>query len=76
VERRVELPRPLRVYVQYFTAWVDAEGVPQFRDDVYGRDAATRSAAEDVGPSIPTVGFARIDFEAPTRVQEVASCPD
>jgi murein L,D-transpeptidase YcbB/YkuD len=37
-ERWIAVPRPLPVHVVYWTAWVDAAGVLQFRKDVYGRD--------------------------------------
>ncbi|HKJ10187.1 MAG TPA: L,D-transpeptidase family protein [Gammaproteobacteria bacterium] len=36
--RAVHLPRPLPIYLVYWTAWADADGVVHFRDDVYGRD--------------------------------------
>jgi len=37
---RVTIPlrRPLPVHILYQTAWVDAAGTVQFRDDVYGHD--------------------------------------
>lgn len=35
---RVNLARPLPVHVLYWTAWLDEEGVLQFRDDIYLRD--------------------------------------
>ncbi len=38
VNRTVNLDEPVNLYVQYWTAWVDAEGQPQFRDDIYRRD--------------------------------------
>jgi murein L,D-transpeptidase YcbB/YkuD len=38
------LPRPVPVYVTYFTAWVDADGVLQLRDDRYGWDARLAAA--------------------------------
>jgi murein L,D-transpeptidase YcbB/YkuD len=80
VEHRVDLPRPLRVYVQYFTAWVDEDGVPQFREDIYGRDGAARSGAADRGTPASTVGLARALFAAPSAapsaIQDIASCPD
>jgi murein L,D-transpeptidase YcbB/YkuD len=43
---RVELLRPLPVHILYWTAWVDAEGVMQFRDDIYLRDLDLDRALE------------------------------
>jgi murein L,D-transpeptidase YcbB/YkuD len=40
----VPLPAPLPVYLLYWTAWVDREGLLQFREDVYGRDEAISEA--------------------------------
>ncbi|WP_305041654.1 L,D-transpeptidase family protein [Geoalkalibacter sp.] len=37
--QRVMLRRPMPVHLLYFTAWVDAEGIVQFRRDLYERDA-------------------------------------
>jgi murein L,D-transpeptidase YcbB/YkuD len=42
--RWIALPRPVPVYVTYFTAWVDADGALQLRDDVYGWDARLAAA--------------------------------
>ncbi|MEX2961743.1 murein L,D-transpeptidase [Microbulbifer sp. TYP-18] len=36
--RAVELKKPLPVYIAYWSAWVDEEGLLQFRPDIYGRD--------------------------------------
>ncbi|MEL6233745.1 MAG: L,D-transpeptidase family protein, partial [Pseudomonadota bacterium] len=38
-ERRINLDRPVRVYLTYRTVFVDRAGEVQIRDDVYGRDA-------------------------------------
>lgn len=39
-ERRiVRLKEPMPVHLLYLTAWVNADGVVQFRRDIYGRDA-------------------------------------
>lgn len=40
------LDRPVPIYLAYFTAWVDEDGVAQFRNDIYGRDAALIAALE------------------------------
>jgi murein L,D-transpeptidase YcbB/YkuD len=44
---QVNLPLPIPVYFTYFTAWVDARGMVQFRDDIYGRDRALYTALID-----------------------------
>ncbi|MFZ1731560.1 MAG: L,D-transpeptidase family protein [Bacteroidota bacterium] len=36
--RAVTLKAKSRVYIDYYTAWVDSAGVLQFRDDVYRKD--------------------------------------
>lgn len=38
IEKAVPLPEPISVHVLYLTAWVDEQGIMQFRDDVYKRD--------------------------------------
>lgn len=43
-ERAVPVPEPLPVHLLYWTSWVDAQGLLQFRADVYGRDLALRKA--------------------------------
>jgi murein L,D-transpeptidase YcbB/YkuD len=37
-EQSVSLPEPVPVHLLYWTAWVDDDGVLNFRDDIYGRD--------------------------------------
>lgn len=37
--RKAVLKTPVPVYLQYWTAWVDNNGVRQFREDIYNRDA-------------------------------------
>ncbi len=37
-EQKIRIPHPLNVNFLYLTAWVDQEGVLQFRNDIYGRD--------------------------------------
>jgi murein L,D-transpeptidase YcbB/YkuD len=50
--RIVPLPEPITVYVEYFTAWGDEDGVTHFRADVYGRDARLEAALfQPVPPS-------------------------
>jgi murein L,D-transpeptidase YcbB/YkuD len=36
--QRVGLPHTIPVYILYRTAFVDADGTIEFRDDIYGRD--------------------------------------
>jgi murein L,D-transpeptidase YcbB/YkuD len=42
--RTISLPRPLPVYILYWTAWVDADGTVELRRDLYGHDAAVEQA--------------------------------
>jgi murein L,D-transpeptidase YcbB/YkuD len=42
--RALRLPRAVRVYLTYSTAWVDDAGNVQFREDIYGRDAVLLAA--------------------------------
>ncbi len=49
-ERTVRLSRPYAVHLQYWTAWVDDDGVLQFRDDIYSRDPRVRDAMETPAP--------------------------
>ncbi|MDX9710840.1 MAG: L,D-transpeptidase family protein [Trichloromonas sp.] len=44
--RRVSLKEPLPVRLLYWTAWVDDEGVMQFRPDYYQRDLDMQAALE------------------------------
>lgn len=46
--RQVALGKPVPVYLFYFTAWVDGDGVVQFRDDIYGYDRALGGALSRV----------------------------
>ena len=36
----MNLDDPLPVHITYRTAWIDHNGIEQFRGDIYGRDAA------------------------------------
>lgn len=37
-ETWVTLPQTIPVFISYFTAWVDSDGLLNFRDDIYGHD--------------------------------------
>jgi murein L,D-transpeptidase YcbB/YkuD len=37
-EKKVYLNNPIKIYIQYNTAWVDSLGNIQFREDIYNRD--------------------------------------
>lgn len=51
-ERRVNLENPLPVHLTYRSAWIDNEGVEQFRGDIYGRDRKIAAALESAGVMI------------------------
>jgi murein L,D-transpeptidase YcbB/YkuD len=39
-EKYVKIKKPVPVIITYYTAWVDENGQLNFRDDIYGHDAA------------------------------------
>lgn len=51
-ERRVDLVNPLPVHLTYRTAWVDPQGVENFRGDIYGRDRKVADALLREGVAI------------------------
>lgn len=44
---------PMPVVVAYWTAFVQPDGTMEFRDDIYGRDAALKAALESAAPRLP-----------------------
>jgi murein L,D-transpeptidase YcbB/YkuD len=38
-EKFVKIKDPVPVFITYYTAWVDENGMLNFRDDIYNRDA-------------------------------------
>lgn len=38
--KAVPIPSPIAIHIAYMTAWVDHEGIIQFRRDIYNRDPA------------------------------------
>jgi L,D-transpeptidase YcbB len=51
-ERTVRFSTPYRVHLQYWTSWVDEEGILHFRADIYDRDSAVRRAMEAPAPIV------------------------
>ncbi|MBK1644359.1 murein L,D-transpeptidase [Thiocapsa imhoffii] len=68
--RYVELSESLPVLLYYLTAFADAQGIVQFRQDHYERDARLRAAF------FAPVGPARIAFPAPREPAEPAAPAD
>ena len=52
-EHWMRIPQPIDVHMLYLTAWVDEEGILQFRDDVYGRDERLDRALQKGLPTSP-----------------------
>ena len=49
----IRILHPIPVHVLYSTAWVDADGTVQFREDLYGRDRLFYSAERAHRPTAP-----------------------
>lgn len=49
-ERVVKIGSPIPVHILYWTAWVDDDGVEQFRRDIYGRDRLLDEALREDPP--------------------------
>jgi L,D-transpeptidase YcbB len=49
----VRIKHKIPVHLLYMTAWVDENGVLQFRRDIYGRDRALESALKKKGTHLP-----------------------
>jgi murein L,D-transpeptidase YcbB/YkuD len=43
-ERTVFLPHPIAIHIEYFTAFVDDDGVLQMREDIYGHTRRVETA--------------------------------
>ncbi|MDL2405630.1 L,D-transpeptidase family protein [Rhizobium calliandrae] len=44
--KAVPVPQKIPIYIAYFTAWPNKDGVVQYFNDVYDRDAATQTALD------------------------------
>jgi murein L,D-transpeptidase YcbB/YkuD len=53
VEQTVAVPQPLPMYLLYWTAWVDADGVVHFRPDIYDRDTPLGKALYPAVAALP-----------------------
>lgn len=51
-EQHISLKRPLPVVLTYRTAWIDENGVEQFRGDIYDRDRGVAAALQAAGVRI------------------------
>jgi murein L,D-transpeptidase YcbB/YkuD len=56
-ETSVKLKQPIPVFIIYYTAWVDSEGLLNFRDDVYNHD---EELAAKMFTAVPPTKFVRV----------------
>mgnify|MGYP000889810982 CR=1 FL=1 len=55
--KTVVLKQPVAVHILYQTAWMDADGVVQFREDIYGRDVELLDAVARKAPPAQRVAL-------------------
>lgn len=54
-EKAVALKKRVPVFIIYYTAWVDGNGLLHFRDDIYGHDQELYSRMfNNVNPAVNT----------------------
>ena len=49
--KTILLSDPIKIYILYWTAWVDKDGIINFRDDIYGRDRQLNIALNEKATS-------------------------
>jgi hypothetical protein len=65
----IPLPDPIPVYLLYQTAWVDEDGILQFRNDIYAHDARLAAALrQDIAPKWGDRYAGNLSFEAPAAL--------
>jgi murein L,D-transpeptidase YcbB/YkuD len=74
-ERTVKLKEKLPVYLGYWTAGVDADGAVQFRQDVYGIDAAQRARLANRLQRLRRANVASVATPAATPGKKPAPLP-
>jgi L,D-transpeptidase YcbB len=52
-EQTISLPKPVPVYLSYFTVWSDSTETIHFSNDVYNRDAAVSQGLQQAPPELP-----------------------
>ena len=45
--KTILLSQPINIHILYWTAWVDNDGIINFREDIYGRDRRLNIALND-----------------------------
>jgi murein L,D-transpeptidase YcbB/YkuD len=49
--KTILLSHPINIHILYWTAWVDNDGIVNFREDIYGRDSRLNIALNDKATS-------------------------
>ncbi len=67
----IVLPKPVPVYIQYWTAWVNNRGQLQFRNDIYNRDsrllAQLHQSHPEVSPGATQTTLSQLTTEPASR---------
>jgi murein L,D-transpeptidase YcbB/YkuD len=75
--RTIQLAEPVPVYIQYWTAWVDREGMMQFRNDIYGYDGLpdARLPTTPPKPKLEVQAAGRPELPSVTRAASQPALP-
>jgi murein L,D-transpeptidase YcbB/YkuD len=71
-EKTVKLAKPIPVYLGYWTARVSADGIVQFRDDLYDIDARLRTLLTRTIDQLKTQAAAAMTYDSASQSSPAA----
>jgi len=73
--KAISFSDPIAIHILYWTAWVDEDGMINFRDDIYGRDSKLRIALNERAASPELLYEENSESSFSTHIQPVSHPP-